>query len=181
MGVIGLTFPTDIQWERVCHSEDMDDTSPCDQTAPPKWQSSIAVFRYVPEEEYQTYKGRRLVYYKVSCTISSYQPQADEVEGAIAKAGALTLSEAQELDRKLKSYAPCNGAILQVTVAPQEDGVRRRDYPYITQVQPNQRALYEQATDSNEVASRSLEELNVTKGGGTTKSQEVLDIDKGTS
>lgn len=181
MGVIGLAFPTDIRWERVCHTEDMSDTKPCDQAAPPKWQSSIAVYRYVPEEEYQTYEGRRLVYYKVTCTITSYQPQADEVEGAITKAGALTTGEAQALDQKLKSYAPCNGAILQVTVAPQEEGVRRRDYPYVAQVQPNQRALYEQVTDSNEVASRSLEDLNVTKGGGSTRSQEVLDIDKGTS
>jgi hypothetical protein len=181
MGVIGLAFPTDIRWQRVCHSEDMTDTKPCDEIAPPKWQSSIAIFRYVPEDEYQVYEGRRLVYYKVTCTISSYQPQVDEVQGAIAKAGALTTGEAQELDRKLQSYAPCNGAILQVTVAPNEEGVRRRDYPYIAQVQPNQRALYEQVTDSNEVASRSVEDLAVTKGGGTTKSQEVLDIDKGTS
>jgi hypothetical protein len=181
MALVGLDFPTDIPWERVCHSEDMTDTNPCDQAAPPKWQSSIAVYRYVPEDEYQTDKGRRLVYYKVTCTISSYQPQTDEVEGTIAKAGTLTTGEAQELDRKLKSYAPCNGAILQVTVAPHEDGIRKRDYPYIAQVQPNQRALYEQVTDSNEVASRSLEDLSVTKGGGTTKSQEVLDIDKGTS
>jgi hypothetical protein len=181
MGLVGLDFPTDIRWQRICHSEDMSDTNPCDETAPPKWQSSIAVYRYVPEDDYQTYEGRRLIYYKVTCTISSYQPQADEVQGAIAKAGALTTGEAQELDRKLKSYAPCNGAILQVTVAPKEDGVRRRDYPYVAQVQPNQRALYEQVTESNEVASRSLEELSVTKGAGTTKSQEVLDIDKGTS
>jgi hypothetical protein len=181
MALVGLDFPTDIRWQRVCHSEDMTDTNPCDEVAPPKWQSSIAVYRYVPEDEYQSYEGRRLIYYKVTCTISSYQPRADEVEGAIAKAGTLTTGEAQELDRKLKSYAPCNGAILQVTVAPQEDGVRRRDYPYISQVQPNQRALYEQVTDTNEVASRSLEELSVTKGAGTTKSQEVLDIDKGKS
>jgi len=181
MSLTGLAFPTDIPWERVCYSEDMADTSACDQAAPPKWQSSIAVFRYVPEEDYQQHEGRRLVYYKVTATISSYQPRVDEVEGALARAGALTHGEAQELDKKLNSFAACNGAILQVSVSPHKDGVALGDYPYIADVQPRQRALYEQVTDSNEVASRSLESLNISKGGGTSWSQEVLDVDKGAS
>lgn len=181
MGVVGLAFPTDIRWERVCHSEDMDDRSPCDQTGPAKWQSSMAVFRYVPEEEYQHYEGRRLVYYKITCTISSYQPRADEVQGSVKGAGTLSVTEENELDRKLKSYAPCNGAILQVTVAPTESNLDPANFPYVLDVQPKQRALYEQVTDSSELASRSLENLNIRKGGGTTESQEVLDIDRGSS
>ncbi|MGH9238473.1 MAG: hypothetical protein ACRD3G_10590 [Vicinamibacterales bacterium] len=182
MSSFQLNLPTDIPWERICHTEDMADTNPCDQTAPPKWQSSIAVFRYVPDEEYQRYdKGRRLIYYKVSCTISSYQPQSDEVQGALAQTGVLTTGEARELKKKLESFAPCNGAIVQVTVAPHEEGIPVRDYPYIADVQPTQRALYEQVTDTNEVASRSFENLNVRKSGGTTESQEVVDIDKGFS
>ena len=180
MALSGLDFPTDIRWERVCVTGDMLDAVGDDAVAPPRWQSSIAVFRFVPEEKYQLYPERRIVYFKVTCTISSYQPKTDEVEG-VARSGYLTVAEISELDRKLQSYAPCHGAIVHVTVTPKEDGVAIEDYPYIADVQPRQRAMYEQSTESTEVASRSLDEVDVSKGGGSSRSQEVLDIDRGSS
>jgi hypothetical protein len=55
------------------------------------------------------------------------------------------------------------------------------DYPYIMDFQPKKRELYEIATDTSERMSRSLEEINVGKSSGTTKSNEVLDVDMGGS
>lgn len=45
-----LGLPTDIPWTRVCVSEDMIDRVICDDRLPGKWQSSLAVFKYVPED-----------------------------------------------------------------------------------------------------------------------------------
>ena len=76
MAIMGIAIPNDIRWQRICYTEDMADPAPCDDAVPPKWQTSIAVFRYVPEAEYQVTEGRRLSYLKVTCTISSYQPKS---------------------------------------------------------------------------------------------------------
>lgn len=180
MSIIGLNLPNDVCWERVCVTNDMTDRRVCDTVLPPRWRSSIAVFRYVPEAEYQTHPGRKLIYYKVVCTVTGYQPQRDEVAGAINFEGFRT-SEITDMDRRLESFLPCHGAAIQVAVAPSDPDVEVADYPYFSDFQPKQRLLYEQASDTNERASRSLESLNVKKGGGTTQSQEVLDIDGGYS
>jgi hypothetical protein len=179
MSIMGLNLPTDIAWERVCVSGDMTATGACGPSneLPPKWQSSIAVFRYVPEAEYQTYPGRKIVYYKVTCTLTSYQPRADEIEGVVDRAG-LRAEEVEDLERRLNSYLPCHGAILQVKVSPSGGAT---EVPYFIDLQPKQRVLYEQASDTNERASRSLESLNTKKSGGTTVSNERLDIDTGWS
>ena len=49
----------------------------------PLWQSSIALFRYVPPDEYQVYPGRRILFYKLTCTITNYQPRDQQVLGTI--------------------------------------------------------------------------------------------------
>lgn len=45
----------DIPWKRICVTKDMLDRVVCDNVLPPKWQSSIAVFKYVPVQEYQLF------------------------------------------------------------------------------------------------------------------------------
>ena len=97
MGIMGIAMPNDIRWQRICYTEDMADPAPCDNAVPPKWQTSIAVFRYVPGAEYQVTEGRRLSYLKVTCKISSYQPKADEV-GIALKGSALSVDEERELE-----------------------------------------------------------------------------------
>lgn len=178
-----LSLPVDIPWERWCVSEDLIDLVPCDTDRPAKWQSSIAVFRYVPEDDYQGYSGRKITYLKVVCTISGFQPKRDEVQGVLDnlansfEAGSLSQ---EGLEKLLSSYRPCNEAILQVTVAPPPgSGISINDYPYVMDFQPKKREMYEAVTDTNEIMSRSLESLNVRKSAGTTNSQEVLDIDQG--
>jgi hypothetical protein len=181
MSIMALNLPTDIRWERVCVSEDMIDPEACDSDTPPKWQTSMALYRYVPEDEYQVYGGRRIIYYKLLATITSYQPEDQEIEGMIdwARVHPQDIGDFQE---RLKTFLPCNGAMIQVTVTPpRADSSKLLEYPYILDCQPKQRMLYEQATDTNERVSRSLEGLTVRKGAGTTDSLEVLDVDEGKS
>lgn len=179
MALSALDYPTDVRWERMCVTQDMLDPEGCDQVAPPRWQTSIAVFRYVPDDEYQVYPGRRIIYYKVSCTITGYQPQSEEI-GAAIDWNKLTLQEVQDYEKALTEPLPCHGALVQVTVtAP--GSTRRSDHPYFLDFQPKQRLLYEQVSDTAETASRSVETLNVRKGAGSTQSVELLDIDQGFS
>ncbi len=180
MAVIGLNLPTDIRWERICVTEDMMAEHACSGNAPPKWNPSIAVYRYVPETDYQVYPGHIIIYYKVVCTITSYQPQADEIETQIDWRHT-HFQDKIDFDAKLKSYLPCNGAMIQVIVTPPADAgfVPFANYPYFMEVQPKQRILYETATDTNERASRSLENVTVGKSAGTADSLEVLDVSMG--
>ena len=53
MAVTSMALPVDIPWERWCVSEDMMAQQVCYSDRPAKWQSSIAVFRYVPNDDYQ--------------------------------------------------------------------------------------------------------------------------------
>jgi hypothetical protein len=179
-----LSLPIDIPWERICVSTDMIDPKVCDSDRPAKWQSSIAVFKYLPDDDYQNYPGRKITYIKVTCTIAGYQPKADEVEGVLTNWSSLSYAGApytqDELERRLLEYKPCHEAIVQVTVAPKPGtDVPLHEYPYIMDFQPKKRELYESVTDTKELMSRSLESLNVRKSSGTTDSQEVLDIDQG--
>jgi len=78
-----LALPVDIPWRRLCVSRDMLDEDICDTEFPPKWHSSIAVFKYVPPEEYQQYPDYEVSYLKVTTTISGFQPHDKEIEGQI--------------------------------------------------------------------------------------------------
>jgi hypothetical protein len=188
MAVTSLSLPVDIPWERWCVSEDMIDGTVCDSDRPAKWQSSIAVFRYVPDDDFQAYPGRRITYLKVVCTVAGYQAKADEIQGVTGKLGGIGVTPftQAELERRLASYAPCNEAIVQVSVGPKrprkgDDPVPLDRYPYFMEFQPKKRELIEVATDTNEVMSRSLESLEIKKSAGTAQSQEVLDVDQGFS
>jgi hypothetical protein len=183
MATAALNLPVDIPWERVCVTKDMVDPGRGQASeTPPLWQSSMALYRYVPPDEYQVYPNRRLVYYKLAATISNYQPKSSQILGTL-DANALSSGRLadEEVKRRLSESLPCSAAIVQLTVTPQESGRSLEDYPYVLDVQPRQRALYESVTESKEQASRSLETLQLRKDAGTSNSLEVLDVDKGGS
>src|SRR3954452_4165774 len=71
MSLTTLNLPTEIPWERICVTTDM--MAPGPRDLPGKWRSSIAVFKYVPDEDYQTYDGREISYLKVVVTVCGYQ------------------------------------------------------------------------------------------------------------
>jgi hypothetical protein len=175
-----LNLPTDIPWERICVTEDMIDPVVCDRRLPAKWQTSLAVFKYRPDAEFQLYPQYDITYLKVTATITGYQPLDKEIQGTINWNG-VDVATIPGLTDLLNSYNPCHGAILQVVVGPH--GTRQKipldRYPFFMDFEPKKRELYEQATDTKEKQSRSIESLNITKSGGTTQSLEILDIDQG--
>ncbi len=59
-----LALPTDIPWERICVTEDMIDRAICDARLPPKWQTSLAVFKYRPDEVDQLNPNYWITYIK---------------------------------------------------------------------------------------------------------------------
>lgn len=175
-----LSLPTDIPWEKICGTLDMMDRVVCDTELPPKWQSSIAVFRYVPADEYQLYPAYKITYLKVAITITGFQPLDEEIQGHIDWDGVNT-ETIDGLADLLNSYYPCTGAILQVVVGPdgEEPTLPLEEYPFFMDFEPKKRELYELATDTKEKQSRSIETLNLSKSAGTTKSLETMDIDMG--
>jgi hypothetical protein len=153
--VIGLNLPTDVPWEQFCVTSDMMADAACELCHPPKGQSSIAVAKYVPEEEYQVYPGRKITYLKVTCTITGYQPRDKEIEGKVNFRGANVMT-VQNVDSVLDSYHPCTGALIQGAVSPASGNVMSADYPYFINFQPKKRELYEMVTETGERSSRSI-------------------------
>lgn len=180
MSISLLRLPTDIPWERVCVSGDMDDLSICDKRFPPKWNSSVAVFRYKPDDEYQEFPNHEVIYFKVAVTITGYQPRDAEIEGQIDW-GDLSVQTIGEVEDLLNEYHPCTGAIVQVSVAPSAKSESGATLPYFLDFQPKKRELFEMATDTKERMSRSLESLSIGKSASTAHSLEVLDVDMGGS
>ena len=179
-----LSLPTDIPWVRKCVSTDMLDRNLCDEKAPYRWRSSLAVFEYEPEAENQTYDGMVIMYLKVSCTITGYQEHPKEI-GIDRKGVRSYWAHSPAIDNYLnvlEAYYPCYGAVLEVAVGPEnEEGTALDDYPYFLDFEPKKRELYELVTDTGETMSRSLEGVELGKSNTSTASHEIVDIDKGWS
>jgi hypothetical protein len=181
MALAALNLPIDIPWERVCVTRDMVYPGPgAGAETPPIWQSSMALYRYVPPDEYQIYPARRILYYKLTCTITNYQPRDQAILGTIDPYGLATNTLAdEEVKRRLEQSLPCTAAVVQVTATASEGARAPNDQPYFLEAQPRQRVLYEQVTETQERASRSLETLQVRKDLTSSNSVEVLDVDRG--
>ncbi len=187
MAITALQLPVDIPWKRQCVSEDMIDTQVCDRKFPFRWRSSLAVFSYEPPEDTQTYEGMTVSYLKVVCTVTGYQPDPEEV-GIKNRKVHSSWSDPIVIDNYtdvVNKYYGCYGAIVQVAIAPSGAvGHGRFDIassPYFADFEPKKRELYELVSETGEMMSRSLEDVNVRKGATTTDSHEVLDIFGGAS
>jgi len=178
-----LNLPTDIPWKRLCVSNDMIDTKLCDKELPLKWRSSIAVFGFEPEEEFQEFEDQIISYVKVTCTITGYQPDPKEVglHDRFIENSWTDATVIENYKEIVSKYYGCYGAILQVSVAPKDVNVKVDKYPYFADFDPKKRELYELVSETGETMSRSLSGVNVMKGSVSTDSQEVLDISQGFS
>ncbi|HEX8593853.1 MAG TPA: hypothetical protein VF682_11285 [Pseudomonas sp.] len=179
-----LNLPTDIPWVRRCVSNDMIDRNLCDRTSPLRWRSSIAIFEYEPDEENQTYQGMTITYLKVSCSITGYQENPEEV--GVNRKGLSSYWQDQpgiaNYLNLLQAYYPCYGAILEVAVGPEDErNTPIGNFPYFLDFDPKKRELYELVTDTGETMSRSLETIELGKSNTSVTSHEVVDIDKGWS
>lgn len=181
MGNFKLNLPTDIPWKRKCVSEDMLDKKFCDASKPFRWRSSIAVFEYEPDEENQNYEGLIISYLKVSCSITGYQENPDEIgldiRGLRSFWGKRPGIE-DYLD-VLQQYYPCYGAVLEVSVTPKDANTPLSKFPYFMDFEPKKRELYELVSDTGETVSRSLSNIEVGKSNTSLKSHEIVDVDKG--
>ena len=167
--VFALSVPTDIPWRRVCASGDMHDADPCDLAVPPRWRSSIALFRYDPEDSFQPYHDLHVTYLKLTVTLTPFAPELDIQLGR------------REVDALAPAF-PCYGALLHVTVAPPEDqraGLSHQAYPYFLDVEPKKRELYELVTDTGEVLSGSTSALSVGKSQGALQTTELYNLNHG--
>lgn len=179
MTIATFSLPVDIPWRRIAFSEDMMDPVACDRKLPPRWQSSLAVFEYQPPPDLQREDGSIVSYLKVACTITGYQAKGREIQMRewIGRSGLGKSDMTNRLLDLAGSYFPCNGAILEVVVAPHEDDTRfnLESYPYFADFDPKKREMYEVVTDTGETMSRSLEDVNVRRGQTTLQSHEVRD------
>ena len=178
-----MSFPVDVPWKRLCVSGDMIDTRVCDHKFPNRWKSSITVFSYQPSEEYQTIERMTVSFLKVTCTITGFQEDPDEL-GLKDGRTLQHWKDARVVDVYLdiaKEYYPCHGAILEVSIKPSKTGLPLSQYPYFTDFEPKKRELYELVSETGEKMSRSLEDVNVQKGNTTSQSNEVMDIEGGFS
>ena len=138
MTLTTFSLPVDIPWRRLCVSDDMIDPTVCDRKFPYRWRSSVAVFSYEPPEDQQTYDDMTVSYLKVACTITSFQPNPDEVglkDRRVDSYWDTPLLIDDYVNKVSKAY-PCYGAILEVGVAPTVKSIDGRQiplsqYPYL--------------------------------------------------
>jgi hypothetical protein len=179
MTIATFSLPIDIPWKRIAFSEDMMDKVACDRELPLRWRSSVAIFEYEPPEEQQRTDGFKVSYLKVACTITGYQPDGKEIRirERLGRSGWTSQSITDNLRETISNYYACHGAMLEVVIAPHPDDDRftLAEYPYFADFDPKKRELYEVATETGEVMSRSLEDVNVRLGHTTLESHEVRD------
>ncbi len=182
MSLESLIPPRDITWTRLAFSRDMIDTNFGDQAFSPKWRSSLAVYYYVvPEEEVaDEYPNSRIVYLKLTCSITGWNPSETlrDVVSRESEAGTWddlqrTLWETIVASGWASSYWPCLGAIMQIAVYPNNaDGIAPDDYPYILDFEPKKRELFEAVTEGSEQLSASSDRMSLTKGSTTVTGSE---------
>ena len=182
MSIQTFAPPRDITWTRMAFTPDMIDLKFSDQKFGPKWRSSLAVYYYlVPEEETaDDYPSSRIVYLKLTCSITGWNP-SEELRGVVDR--ETTAGNWDDLQRTLwetviasgwaSKYWPCLGAIMQVAVYPAvTEGVAPDDYPYILDFEPKKRELFEGVTEGAEMLSASSDKTSLTKGSTTLNSSE---------
>jgi hypothetical protein len=178
MAVSALSLPIDIPWRRLCVSSDMLDRKLCDRKFPFRWRSSVAVFGYEPPPDQQSYEDQIVSYLKVVCTITGFQPDPTEV-GLIDRRidnGWNDPAVIENFKDVVAAYYGCYGAVLEVAIAARDPEISQEHGPYFVDFEPKKRELYEVVSDTGEVMSRSLENVNVRKGTTTSDAHEVLDI-----
>lgn len=201
MALDALAIPFDITWQRLGFMADMIERDSADGQLPPLWRSSATIYGYVvPDAETtEAYPDHRIVYLKVSTSITGWSPrealrgylrikeerpwepevgEGDDGNSGGGESGDPVLDTAQGTISGSpalgRTYWPCVAAIAQVAVYPRpEVDVADEDYPFIADFEPKKRELYEAVSATNEVLSGSHANTNVRKGSTTSESTEV--------
>lgn len=177
-----ISLPADVPWTLLATSDDMMDSTYGDSKYPPKWFSSLAVFYYEAPREEQPYQNRTITFLKISCSIAGLvivKPQSPPL-GADPKYLKYLKSHPwviQYINKSkiLSKPAPCNGAMVQISVFPNKaHKIPSLDrHPIIVDFEPKKRELYESAVDNKQYMSYSRSGLSVKKSQKTIESQET--------
>lgn len=179
MSTFNLGLPTDIPWKRLCYTEDMTHAPICGHQPPPKWRSSVAIFEYEPDVEYQLLqsKGYTVSYLKVAVTITpdAVDIPIDYTKQFIPNVQPSRYQKVGQNQRALLSgkfplSSPCYGAMLQVSVGPKTSGTEKDIY--FADFEPKKRELYETVTQTGELTSGSSSRLSIGKSAMTTHATE---------
>lgn len=166
MSNFNLGLPIDIPWKRLCVSEDMTNTGDCGKNTAPVWRSSLAIFDYTPPDQVlnEILPGKVVTYVKVTCSITPFAADLDSTANA-----TLDFVPVARLAEIPKSF-PCYGALLQVTVKPASEIADKNLWPYIQEVEPKKREIYEAVSETGEVLSGSSSGVSVGKSSSNTNS-----------
>ncbi len=187
-----LDLPKHIPWQRLAYSPDLIVTSAAgsatsfSNASPHRWMSSISAFGYaVPEAESQEdYPERRIFYVKLSASITG----ANWVNGAFADksgkrldigkmgSGTTTFQSSllEQAVTQMHAYLPAQGAIVDVAVFPKRPGTELDDYPYIHDIEPKKRELYEAGSLSGEILGGSDSTIRLDKAITTSLGAEEI-------
>ena len=164
-------------------SRDMIDTSLGDATSGPTWRSSLAVYYcVVPEAETaDDYPNSRIVYLKLTCTITGFDPSEGLANARKVAEASRALDDLQRARWEVvtgsgwsATYWPCLGAIMRLAVDPNGGGdVGPDDYPYILDFEPKRREMYGLVSEGSEVLSRSQDKTEITKGSTGVSGLEI--------
>jgi len=170
-----LNLPVDIPWTLIDSSADMMDPTFCNKKSPSPFKSSLAIYAFEPkpEELPEELCGRRITYLKVSCTITGFQPSAEEKEQIVELLEASEVSYSK-IEQIVGEYFGCYGVLLNVSVHPVgADQVKDFDtYPRIVDFEPKTRDFYQAASETGEVLTTSFGKVSTNKSFGSTDTTE---------
>jgi hypothetical protein len=155
-----------INWKLIDTTESMMDRGFCDDESPLPWQSSIALYAFEPAQEdvQESLCSERLIYLKVTTSITGYLPGADdnlEVFGEIAEVAG-------------SEYLACYGALVNISVFPPLSSTDDLStYPRIVDFEPKQRDLIETKTETGEVLVGSATSVQLDKSASQTFGRET--------
>ena len=174
-----LNLPVNIPWKLVAVSPDMMDTKALNKRFPYEWRSSLAISAYEPslEELPDEICDELITYFKITCSITGYQPTAEETEEGYTRFPNVP---AERLDQILREYFACYGVLLNAAVFPYDPETRKipeelslKDFPHIISIEPKIRDLYQAATESGEILTASNSKVVTDKSFTHTDSSET--------
>lgn len=178
MAISGLNLPQDVPWERIATGAGMIDRVQAagdgsvifHSPTPNVWKPFLSIFSYlVPEEESQAYPGRRIVFLKIPITLTGIRPR---IVRQAPQPGVDILDPVAGLGLEFEAstpYLPCYGALVHVAVYPMPVPKSQdwRKYPYIMDMEPKRREVFQATTESQQYLEGALDKVGFNKSSGS--------------
>lgn len=172
--------PTAVPWRLIDASTDMMNSVFCNDTTPNPFRSSLALFAYEPpiaDIPVAISCDRKILFLKVSCSITGYQPDGDEQKRIIDYLATLPGVDLNDIEQITRLYLACYGVLLNISVfpgfqSPTATAVPLEDYPRIIDFEPKLRDLYQAASETGEILSTSASKVATDKSLSSTEKTE---------